>query len=865
VASRARGLAMHSMQHRLNEVEFAATAAQQAEASKVDPLWVAITAGDLAAVEAIVKSDGTALTRHGGGGETALLWCYLLNGPAQQRIAERLIELRPEVLGDTYSKDVYGGENALHVAIAKGDVALVKFLVRKRHDLLLGRATGSFFRRGDGGMSYLGELPLSFAVSLNRPEIVHYLVVEEGAAIWGCDRYGNNAAHMCVYHDRKDMYLLLDALWSAGLGGASDAAFKGVALANLCNGQLDTPMVMAARLGNKDMFEFLWDQQKRLEWSWGHLDAWLYPMEYIDATAKKVLDLAALAAEAKAARAGMAAAAAAAAAGAAAVVSSTAAGGDGGGGGGAAGAATTTVPTAPLPAAPPAPVMGRRTVSVAHHRLARTIVGGGGGGSGGGDAAPAAGSDGSDGGDEGGGGVTAASLVSDVHLPTTVLDVVVMGNCESILMLDRVLHILTMKWQKFGRAVFMFRLFLTVAFLTVFMLMSVYRSDLPVDRAPLRCPPEADAVTCRRAVTCEALVIAFVVLRGSMDVLRLAHMGLTKFLLEAKGATFLEHAMSSLTWVSIVVGFALDTAAGAATSKVPLSIAAVFGWAQLLWFMLGFRLTGPFVIILYHMMMRDVVNFLVLLAIVMLGFTQTFVFLSVESEDSGLELFAGTLRNLVQLLFQPDLPEPDADNDRFMLLPSIVYCLLAFVLMLNLLVAQFNGTFSTIMASSETRWQLERARIILALERDLPNRLRVAKRMEYWTMWEGQPCLHWEVRNASDNDTPARKEFITAAVAALKASLPHPSPPLLVETLPPVVAAPRPGLHLDPISDAPLVSDSDDSDSDDDGAADGAAAPPSPPPPPPPSPPSVPPLILEREVSDLSAAAVATVNPLVTT
>ena len=79
-----------------------------------------------------------------------------------------------------------------------------------------GFGDGGFFARG--ASAYYGEYPLGFAVCTNQPAFVRFLVVECYADISAGDSHGNTAAHLCVYHDRLEMYELLEALWDKGYG-----------------------------------------------------------------------------------------------------------------------------------------------------------------------------------------------------------------------------------------------------------------------------------------------------------------------------------------------------------------------------------------------------------------------------------------------------------------------------------------------------------------------------------------------------------------------------------------------------------------------------------------------------------------------
>eukprot|EP01062_Namystynia_karyoxenos_P034965 TRINITY_DN25618_c0_g1_i1.p1 TRINITY_DN25618_c0_g1~~TRINITY_DN25618_c0_g1_i1.p1 ORF type:complete len:1652 (+),score=355.31 TRINITY_DN25618_c0_g1_i1:104-4957(+) len=103
--------------------------------------------------------------------------------------------LKPTKQAEFYDELYYDGETVLHMAVADGDLEVVKRLVQKTHsrrrekpkgkppqtrvslDL---RAYGSFFAPGPSGL-YFGEYPLSFAVACGHLEVAEALLEAERA------------------------------------------------------------------------------------------------------------------------------------------------------------------------------------------------------------------------------------------------------------------------------------------------------------------------------------------------------------------------------------------------------------------------------------------------------------------------------------------------------------------------------------------------------------------------------------------------------------------------------------------------------------------------------------------------------------
>ncbi len=55
-----------------------------------------------------------------------------------------------------------------------------------------------------------------------------------------------------------------------------------------------------------------------------------------------------------------------------------------------------------------------------------------------------------------------------------------------------------------------------------------------------------------------------------------------------------------------------------------LAVASLVGWHYMLFFAMGFRHTGPFVVMIYHMLIYDISRFTLIYAIFMIGFAQAF-------------------------------------------------------------------------------------------------------------------------------------------------------------------------------------------------------------------------------------------------
>ncbi|RLN47197.1 hypothetical protein BBJ28_00004138 [Nothophytophthora sp. Chile5] len=121
--------------------------------------------------------------------------------------------------GHPHALSPYEGENVLHIAIVHRQTELVRWLVREVPELVRAETSGSFF--GPSKTCYFGGTPLLFALASNQIGMaLHILAAAERlpvepdkaneeeplASIFTCDRNGNNVLHLAVIRDLPNVY-----------------------------------------------------------------------------------------------------------------------------------------------------------------------------------------------------------------------------------------------------------------------------------------------------------------------------------------------------------------------------------------------------------------------------------------------------------------------------------------------------------------------------------------------------------------------------------------------------------------------------------------------------------------------------------
>jgi ankyrin repeat protein len=298
---------------------------EQIEVSRIEgTIWNAVLAADQTLVKQLCEHDNSVVEQRGAVGElpihmsadsartareTTLIRatpfssvspvslrcrCFLYNSPAHLELAKWIMNHYPHTITSTYLGTEYTGENILHIAIINQDFKTVQELVERGHEALLtARATGGFFSRGKA--CYYGEYPLAFACCTNQPEIASFLL-DHGADINCADSNGNTILHLLVIHNLPEMYTFVKNEYKRRVKGEGDKLTMDESNDHIkppssapttdlwlrLNNDGLTPFCLAAKLNVKDMFSFILDEMKQLQWKFGPVSCILYPLNELD-------------------------------------------------------------------------------------------------------------------------------------------------------------------------------------------------------------------------------------------------------------------------------------------------------------------------------------------------------------------------------------------------------------------------------------------------------------------------------------------------------------------------------------------------------------------------------------------------------
>lgn len=225
------------------------------------------------------------LDHRGTLGETALHLCFLNNNPQMTEMARGLLEVYPTMALDQYESHEFYGETAVHITIVNGDLQSFKLLVGQCGADVHARARGRFFLPEDckdkikqetnyDGYAYYGEYPASFAACFDNKEMYDYLI-RRGADPNRQDTFGNTVLHLCVIHNKIDMFF-----------HATQRKHKIRGDTFIRNNLGLTPLTLAAKLGRKEMFHEILEYQSMEYWSYGRMTCSGYPLDGLDSIDK---------------------------------------------------------------------------------------------------------------------------------------------------------------------------------------------------------------------------------------------------------------------------------------------------------------------------------------------------------------------------------------------------------------------------------------------------------------------------------------------------------------------------------------------------------------------------------------------------
>ncbi|XP_029467172.1 transient receptor potential cation channel subfamily V member 1-like [Rhinatrema bivittatum] len=557
-------------------------------------------------------------------GKTCLLKAMLnlKNGkndtiPLLLEIAKKTDNLE-ELVKSGYTDRHYRGQTALHIAVERRNLDLVKLLMENGADVHM-KADGDFFKPKKKGIGfYFGELPLSLAACTNQPHIVSFLLENpyRRADLAARDSQGNTVLHalVMVADDTEENTRFITRMYDDILKSAAKL-YPTLKLEEIANWKGLTPLKLAAKSGKIEIFQHILRREitdpqcrhlsrKFTEWAYGPVNSSVYDLTSVDTSEKNsVLEIIAFSGDTP--------------------------------------------------------------------------------------------------------------------------------NGHKMVILEPLNNLLQEKWDRFAKKIFCIKFLLYVAYMIIFTLVAYHR---PLTGKPPF--PMEETSQGRLRLIGEILVmlggvyffisqiIYFWQRRPSLRMLLIDGYCEALFLLQS----------------TVLLCSGIMYLAGYEEYVALMVFSLVVGWVNMLYYTRGFQQTGIYSVMIQKTILRDILRFLFVYIVFLFGFAAALVTLngrapaetgnstsSEGSEDHGnygglyitsLELFKFTI-GMGDLEFNDNLK-----FKHFFMFLLILYVVLTYILLLNMLIALMSDTVNKVSNESKSIWKLQRAVTILNIEKTLPQFMR---------------------------------------------------------------------------------------------------------------------------------------------
>ena len=341
------------------------------------------------------------------------------------------------------------------------------------------------------------------------------------------------------------------------------------------------------------------------------------------------------------------------------------------------------------------------------------------------------------------------------------IECLVDASAVELATLECVETLMTRKWETFAKRIFMTRFYVHLIFLAIACVIVI----LPGEKDGVENVDPSlfmlgffDTIdqlkTLRRRLEMACLVYCFS--KASLEYHELRREGFARHFCDFRPRG-LENIVSAVWIVSIValaihrVLYECDTVSQNYLSSRRFedflcAWIILGGFLQLLWFLFAWRRTGPFIVMLQDMLLRDVSVFVILSSVFLLGFSIALFALSPRPRT-----FEDLFDEFVRFLFVTvgEITVPDSKNNKTTWpraegLFILAYACVLLIVLLNILVAKLGDTFSRIAHEAEGRWLLQKYRIIQNIEESCDA--AYIKERRYWIAVESKPYIQVEER-----------------------------------------------------------------------------------------------------------------------
>ena len=297
-----------------------------------------------------------------------------------------------------------------------------------------------------------------------------------------------------------------------------------------------------------------------------------------------------------------------------------------------------------------------------------------------------------------------------------------------------VLDLIEKKWNCFAKDVFRARFARTVLFITsIFFASMLPRLEIGGDT--FYDNVSSSDVLAKVRLGCECLAFILTILKMREEFIEIRFHGIVGHF-TATGAAVFENVASAvcITMVYLLCGFRLFCPLSHAEEDAVLAGLNIAAWVNLLWFFVGMSAeVGIFVIILHKMLTSDLKTFSLISFVFLGGFSTAFHLLGAGVDD---HLGTQVVSMVATILGDFDVSSYQSKQfPRLATALALLYISLLSLVLVNMLIAKMGDTYSKIAEQAEKRWNLERARLVIDIERSMSATEKEGfahESMRYW-------------------------------------------------------------------------------------------------------------------------------------
>ncbi|XP_059829652.1 transient receptor potential cation channel subfamily V member 3-like isoform X2 [Hypanus sabinus] len=287
-------------------------------------------------------------------------------------------------------------------------------------------------------------------------------------------------------------------------------------------------------------------------------------------------------------------------------------------------------------------------------------------------------------------------------------------NRHEMLCVEPMNELLQKKWEDFGAYMFLISFLFYLSYILCLTIVASHR------------PPANKGLGCLFWVKTQIYIIlaaVYFVIKEGAEMVYLRRSDLHSVLVDGSfHILFLIQSglvliFTSLCWVDVE------------GSRVVLVLALALGWFNVLYYTRGFKLTGIYCVMIKKIILQDILRFLLVYVVFIVGFAAALASL-IEDCPPGIECPFNGFSTAVLELFKLTIGLGDLGVQKHSRFPVffhmllVLYVVLTFVLLLNMLIALMGETVTKISSDSEKIWKLQRAVTTLYFERRLPSWVR---------------------------------------------------------------------------------------------------------------------------------------------